>query len=109
MKTTTTHRRACTIEDDRTPEQRKTHYWAVVARDKFMSGWGGAAAGASRCAWAMPGEFHHDGRADRLERWVRNRSEMIHVNVVDLRRYRPPAGTAHFHVYVAGPDHPAVA
>lgn len=38
--------------DDRTPEQRETHRWGVVARDKFMSGWGQAFNGASRCAWA---------------------------------------------------------
>lgn len=38
--------------DDRTAEQRQTHVWGVVARDKFMSGWGLARGGASRCAWA---------------------------------------------------------
>lgn len=38
--------------DDRTDEQKKTHVWGVVAKDKFMSGWGGAEGGASRCSWA---------------------------------------------------------
>ena len=89
--------------DDRTPEQKLTHRWGVVARDKFMSGWGGARGGASRCAWAC------DPAADlcQLEKWVRSRSQMIYVNVVDLNTYRPPRGTAHFHIYVCEPDHPS--
>jgi hypothetical protein len=45
----------------------------------------------------------------RVERWVRGRSEMRYVNVVDLTSYRPPRGTAHFHVYVCNPGHPATA
>jgi hypothetical protein len=89
--------------DDRTPEQRVTHRWGVVAKDKFMSGWGGARGGASRCAWACgPGVD-----VGRVERWVRARSEMRYVSVVDLNSYRVPSGTAHFHIYVADADHPA--
>ncbi len=90
-------------KDDRTPEQRNTHRLAVVARDSFMSGWGGASGGASRCAWAC----HPDVNPDRVYNWVKNRREMKHVNVVDLDTYRPPSGTAHFHVYVCEPDHVA--
>lgn len=83
--------------DDRTPEQQRTHTLAVVARDKFLSGWGDAANGASRCAWALePG-----GNIRKLERWVKGRSEMRYVTVISLRTYRPPRGTAHFHIYVA--------
>lgn len=90
--------------DDRTAEQRKTHRWGVVAKDKFLSGWGGAKGGASRCAWAVgPGLD-----LDTVERWVRSRGEMRYVNVVDLTTYRPPCGTAHFHVYVVNADHPAL-
>lgn len=92
-----------TTEDDRTEEQKKTHRLAIVARDKFMSGWGGASGGASRCAWAC----HPDVNTDRVFDWVRNRSEMAYVNVVDLSTYRPPSGTAHFHIYVCNPGHPA--
>ena len=90
-------------QDDRTPDQQKTHLWGVVARDTFMSGWGGAADGYSRCAWACSPE------ADlaSLERWVRRRGEMRYVSVVNLNRYRPSRGTAHFHIYVAEPTHPA--
>lgn len=92
-----------TIQDNRTPEQRKTHVWGIVAKDRFMSGWGGAAGGASRCAWAC----HPDVNTDRVFNWVKSRSEMRYVNLVDLRTYRPPAGTAHFHIYVCDPGHPA--
>lgn len=97
-----------TREDDRTKEQKQTHLWAVVARDNFMSGWGGARGGASRCAWVVPDAMVHDGRFDRLERWVRGRSDMQYVNVVKLDTYRPPRGTAHFHVYVVDENHPGV-
>lgn len=91
--------------DDRTEEQKKTHTWGVVASDKFMSGWGGARGGVSRCAWAVP----DDGsiNIDRVENWVRSRSEMRYVNVVNLNTYRPPRGTVHFHIYVVSPSDPA--
>lgn len=94
-------------KDDRTPEQVKTHQWAVVAKDKALSGWGGAAGGASRCAWAVPNEWIGDGSIEAVETWVRSRSEMRHVNVVNLSSYRPPRGTAHFHIYVCDDAHPA--
>lgn len=92
-----------TTKDDRTEEQKKTHVLAVVARDKFLSGWGGAMDGASRCAWAC----HPDVNTDRVFNWVQARSEMKHVNLVDLRTYRPPKGTADFHIYVCNPGHVA--
>ena len=90
-------------QDDRTDEQKRTHHLGVVARDKFMSGWGGASGGASRCAWACA----PDVNTDRVENWVRSRKEMRHVNVVDLATYRPPSGTRHFHIYVCNADHVA--
>ncbi len=93
-------------QDDRTEEQKATHTLAVVARDKCMSGWGGAKGGASRVAWAI--DPNSTVNLDRVEDWVRSRSEMRHVNVVDLRTYRAPRGTAHFHVYVIeDSSHPA--
>ena len=94
-----------TRQDDRTPEQRKTHQWAVVAKDKCMSGWGGAKRGASWCAWAVA-ELDD---AWRVESWVNSRSEMRYVRVVNLGDYRVPKSAAHFHVYVADPGHPALA
>jgi hypothetical protein len=54
------------FEDDRTEEQKKTHVFAVVAKDKCMSGWGGATGGASRCAWACDPSVN----TDRVENWV---------------------------------------
>lgn len=91
-------------KDDRTPEQQQTHVGAVVAKDKFMSGWGVATGGASRVAWACAPEVN----IDRVERWVRARPEMCYVHIVDLRTYRQPRGTAHFHIYVVNMDHPIV-
>ena len=88
-------------KDDRNDEQKKTHRWAVVARDSFLSGWGHAQGGASRCAWACA----PDANIDRLENWVRSRSDMKYVNVVNLDNYRPARGTAHFHIYVCNKDH----
>ena len=89
-------------KDDRTTEQKHTYRWGVVAKDKFLTGWGPCKTGTSRCAWACA----PDAPLDKLERWVRSRSEMRYVNVVDLNTYRPPRGTAHFHIYVAEKDHP---
>jgi hypothetical protein len=91
------------LQDNRTDEQKKTHTLAIVARDKFMSGWGGAKDGVSRCAWAIA----PDVNPDRVFNWVKSRSEMQYVNLVDLRTYRTPRGTAHFHIYVCNPDHVA--
>jgi hypothetical protein len=90
-----------TLQDDRTDGQMHTHIWGVVARDKFMSGWGGAKGGYSRCAWACA----PDADLTQLEKWVRGRSEMQYVNVVDLRTYRAPRGTVHFHIYVCDREH----
>jgi hypothetical protein len=113
MKSLIDHRRGCmlnrtqrvlTKEDDRTEEEKKTHILAVVGRDRCLSGWGGAAGGYSRAAWAFdPAKVN----PDRVENWVRSRTDMQFVNLVDLRTYRAPAGTAHFHIYVCNPDHVA--
>ncbi len=92
---------SCTVEDDRTEEQKKTHRWAIVARDSAMSDWGGARGGTSRCAWAC----HPDVNTDRVFNWVNQRREMKRVALVDLNTYRAPKGTAHFHIYVCGVDH----
>lgn len=90
--------------DDRTPAQTLTHRTAVVARDSFLSGWGGATGGASRCAWAC--ETLTDAR--RLFAWVKSRPEMKFARIVHLPKYRAPRGTAHFHIYTVTPSHPAL-
>ena len=95
--------RSSVTQDDRTPEQKQTHIWGIVARDRAMSGWGGARGGTSRCAWAC----HPNVNTDRVFNWVKSRSDMQRVALVDLSTYRPPAGTSHFHIYVCNPDHVA--
>lgn len=92
-------------QDNRTPAQRKTHYLAIVAADKGMSGWGLAKGGKSRCAWAFnPSEVSHH----KALSWVKDSLPSLrYVNLVDLRTYRAPKGTAHFQVYVITPNHPA--
>ena len=92
-------------KDDRNETELLTHNWAVVATDKFMSGWGGAKGGKSRVAWAVD----HVNKTSDLFKWVKNRSDMKYVNIVNLKNYRVPRGTAHFHVYVANDGHPAFA
>jgi hypothetical protein len=93
-----------TIVDDRSTEQKSTHVWGIVAKDKFMSNWGGAAGGNSRCAWAVPA----GSSLERVFNWVAARKEMRNVNIVNLNTYRAPRGTVHFHIYVVGQDHPAL-
>jgi hypothetical protein len=89
--------------DDRTPEQKKSHTWGVVGRDTFLSGWGEAKGGYSRATWACKWED-----IDKVERWVRNRSDMIYVNVIRPDTYRPPRNTKHYHIYVVDEKHPAL-
>lgn len=91
------------IKDDRNDTEKTTHIWGVVAKDSFMSGWGGAAGGASRVAWAVDDL----SKTSKLFDWVKNRGEMKYANVVRLDAYRAPKGTAHFHIYVAKDGHPA--
>jgi hypothetical protein len=88
-------------EDDRTPEQMKTHTILVTATDRCLSGWGGAEGGASKCAWACDTRE----KADKLFNWVSNRTDMKYVNMTD-RQWYPKA--AHVHIYVAGDSHPAL-
>ena len=90
-------------QDDRTAEQRKTHLLGVVMRDRFLSGWGHATNGYSRCAWALA----PDASLDKLKKWVRSRSDAQYVSVIRVNEYRPPRGTAHYHIYVCGIDHPS--
>lgn len=82
------------ITDRRTDEQRKTHNWAVVAKDKVLSKM--LPSGTSRCAWACESLE----AAQQHQKTIENRSDMIYVNVVDLNKYRVPRGTEHFSIYV---------
>lgn len=91
--------------DDRTEEQKKTHRWLVIAKDKSMSGWGEARRGASWCGWACS-TFD---QMERMEKWVRDRNEMIYVSVRkdEGKRIRLGRSCVHFHLYVGDESHPA--
>jgi len=87
-------------QDDRTPEQQKTHTLLWVGTDSFLSGWGGAQGGTSVAAWACT-----DATDGETERMIRNRSDMKRVRQVIDRpgnRYYP-RGAAHLHIYVFKP------
>ncbi len=81
-------------EDDRTPEQRKTHTWLVVGTDSCLSGWGGARGGLSYAAWACKPEDRHECLA-----YVEGRSEMKRVRET-TDPYSPGRGCSHLHIYV---------
>lgn len=92
--------KAKTYIDDRTPEQKESHYVLVTATDKFMSGWGGAKGGLSKVAWACTPK-----QLDKVFDWVERRSDMKYVNV-HYRSWNPTA--AHVHIYVVTEGHPAL-
>src|SRR5574340_1252718 len=89
------------LEDDRTPEQKKTHNVIVLMTDRFLSGWGGAGRGPSYAGWACRYED-----LDTVERWVRRRGDALRVRIV-RGNYRPPAREGHCHIYVVKDGHPA--
>jgi len=88
-------------QDDRTAEQKKTHTILITATDKFMSGWGEASNGASKCAWACTKKQDWGAVLD----WVESRSEMKYVNVT-FNKWYPKA--EHVHIYVVDDKHPAL-
>lgn len=101
------------FEDDRTESERASHRWLVVATDRFMSGWGGAAGGTSVAAWAC--RSHRE--VEQCAKWVRKRSEMRNVRVI-RDSYDPykraggwsgRKGAAHVHIYVVDEGHPSLA
>ena len=102
MEATTINNGRTVFQDDRTPEQKGTHTVLITATDKFMSGWGGAAKGASKCAWAV----ERKNWRQMLE-WVENRSDMKYVNVTFSGEWKP-RNAAHVHIYVASDSHPAL-
>ncbi len=89
-------------QDDRTKEQMQTHTTLITATDKFMSGWGKAKNGLSKCAWACKPEH-----ADKVFDWVQNRSDMRYVNMNYSGNWYPK-NAAHLHIYVVNEGHPAL-
>lgn len=83
------------IQDDRTPEQKKSHPWLVVGTDRFMSGWGKAEGGVSYAAWACP-----EGYTNPLLARIDARGDMRRVRLVYGPTYHP-RGRGHLHIYVS--------
>ena len=91
------------IQDDR-DESQVSLTFGVVARDRVLSGWGGARGGHSYCAWACGSQED----AEKALEWVEGRSDMEDVEIVDLGDYAPPRGCSLFHLYVCDKGHPAL-
>lgn len=89
------------LVDDRTPEQKKTHYIIIAATDSFMSGWGECKNGTSYAGWACKPED-----SDKVWHWVKSRREMKRVREV-VGSWRP-RGNGHTHIYVVDDNHPAI-
>ncbi len=87
-------------KDDRTQDEMKSHNVLITATDRFLSGWGEATGGLSKCAWACKPE---DGQA--VYRWVKSRTDMKYVNLT-YNKWYPRA--AHVHIYVVNDNHPAL-
>lgn len=87
--------------DDRTEEQKKTHSIVILMTDRFLSGWGQTNGGPSYAGWACTYED-----ADKVENWVRSRTDAMRVREVS-GNYRPPNITGHCHIYVVDQKHPA--
>jgi len=90
------------INDERSTEQKKTHNILVTATDRFMSGWGLADGGSSKCAWACDSVK----KAEKVFNWVKKRSEMKYVNI--QHKKWNPKNAAHVSVYLVGDSHPAL-
>lgn len=88
------------LQDDRTPEQHKTHRIIIMMTDRFLSGWGQTNGGPSYAGWACKPED-----ASEVESWVRSRSDAMRVRIVG-GDYRSPSITGHCHIYVCPPDGP---
>jgi hypothetical protein len=80
-------------QDDRTPEQKKTHQWLVTATDRFLSGWGLAKGGLSKCAFAC----RDYNEAMDAYKWITKRGDMKYVNI-NTGKWYPKA--KHVHIYV---------
>lgn len=90
------------LVDDRTDDEKRSHTVIVLMTDRFMSGWGGAGNGPSYAGWACLPED-----VNKVESWVRRRSEAMRIRIVD-GDYRPrnqPEG--HCHIYVVHDHHGA--
>lgn len=98
--------------DERTEEQRQAMPLLVAGVDTFLSGWGGAAGGASVAAWAC-----RESDVDAVFKWVKSRSDMRRVRLIDERDYMGRvvpvrsmfARCVHLTIYPVEVGHPALA
>ena len=88
-------------KDDRTPEEKKTHNYLITATDTFLSGWGDASDGLSKCAWACESKD-----VSQVLAWVKSRSDTKYVNVTTGNWY--PKNAVHVHIYVVKETHPSI-
>lgn len=87
-----------TIKDDRETNYEKALPNLVIGQDTFLSGWGDVGYGLAYCAWACS-----DEHLDTVKTWVKSRSDMKGVRIVD-NKYVPQDAT-HYHIYVVGDNH----
>jgi hypothetical protein len=85
-------------KDRRTPEQQKTHRWLVTATNRFLSGWGLAHGGLSKCAWAC--RTHEQALAKYDE--IKKRGDMKYVRIINGDWY--PRNAVHVSIYVVAND-----
>jgi len=86
------------FKDDRTEDQKSTHWKGVKGTDTVLSGWGQAEGMTSYAIWACKPED-----LDAVYEWVESRSDMKNVAEVDLDDFVKPTG--HTHVYVVTEGH----
>lgn len=92
------------VVDDRTDEQRQTHYCLIVGTDAFLSSLGQECGACRRsiAAWACePRDAIH------VEQWARSRGDLKRVRRA-THRIRGRKGD-HIHIYVVTDEHPALA
>ena len=90
------------IKDTRTDQERKTHTWAVIGTDTFLSGYGDAHGKISYAGWA----FDTMDIGGKILKWVKSRGDMKRIRVVNLKTYRP-RGSVHITIYCPRPGkHP---
>jgi hypothetical protein len=92
-----------TVIDDRTDEQRETHYALCVATDSLMSR---AGRGCGMCQRSIPAWACEPRDYIYVERWVRSRAEMKRVRRA-THRIKGRKGD-HIHIYVVTEGHPAL-
>ena len=92
------------LEDDRTPEQKKTHTILIGGHDPFLSGWGKALHSKSYAYWACGPVPWSQKYVDQVEKAVKQRNlKRVTVRYSGLPRKGP---NDHVHIYVVDEGHP---